>query len=422
MATNQLSDLGTKVVVWTLFVFYAVSSSASPVDLKKCVFLLNGFQNKTRTYVKEVKESPYYSRVFIKEKSTDSSKVEKDYLGFLPKTDPDAESFLFSVVPNPEIIPRWLSKKVLSESRDFKPSTGLKTIANKILAKSANATFLKHFSDPEISGLSSFFIDILVATGSGFFIYDVVGPLLKGAYVDFDILTDPAWANTIRYDYRYFYIKQKIRSHAVSNFGGLKEAHLLNLSYKKYYEYMIKDFPKDDYLTMKKQLHFISTEIQKDLPKNDLDLALFSTVFWFIDHGVQSTDAYGALNPGPISLEQEEDLFKIYNSLYLSYQLVSQWVWKNQKTSNEALDMIVSRPHSQKLISYFKSGKLSRLQLLYFMGFDLHFETYYKELDILQIVPFRIHDHKITDEFNTDTLEDLQAQIDQNIENQVGMP
>jgi hypothetical protein len=434
----------TRTAVYALVFFSSLSVDASPVglkiDLKSCALFLARLPYKTYGYVKEVKDSPYYSRLLIKEKKPSTNEPlefevdKRNPYGFFPKTDPKAGNFIYYMVPDPQIVMRWASKKVISESRDLKMGDGLKNVANKILKKGTQServksspvlsSILEYFSDPELSGPSAFLIDIMVAGGAGYLIYDAGYSAFENLWIDFNILTDPAWANTIRYDYRYFYLKQKIASHTVSNFGGVKEAHLLNVSYRNYYDYMIKKYPKDkdNFPQMKKNLRIISNEIKKDLPQKDQDLALFSSVFWFIDHGVQSTEAFAALNPGPLAIDQEEDLFEIYNILYVSYQSVSVWISKQRKTYDPFLEIILNQPHEKKLISYFKSGKLTDLQLLYFLGQDFYFEAYYKELDVLQIVPFRIHNKVITSEFNTDTLEDLQAQIDYNIENRINMP
>lgn len=393
--------------IFALVVLCGVSSPCFALD---CRALFDELAKKTNTYAKEVNESPYYSRIFIKQGEVDSRPLE-----FFPRTAPDAKNFIFNVLPNPQIIPRWVTRKVFKESRDIniKPFERMRNTANRGLVKISqfddfkDSTVFQHFTQPQLSGFSTFLLDFL-AIGGVFSIVDFVKPYARNGYIDLNVLIQSKeWVNVIRYDYRYHEIKMKLKEGDLSEFDAHKEAYNLNLDYKKYFEYMATEYAGDDFEEMKKHLR---------------GNGLFSNVMWFVDHGVETNSAFRAFDPGPLSSHQQEELFQIYHGLYFGYQVVSQWIWGQREMSEDALKTILDNPHEKKLVSFYESGKLTRLELLYFVGLDLYLETYFKEMDILQIAPFKIRDNLITKERNTDTLEDLHNQIDTNIDAQKNMP
>jgi hypothetical protein len=353
-----------------------------------------------------VKKSPYFLRFFIK--NGESEVRNTDSWGFFPKTPENPFKYTL------QVIPRWITSKFFDESREFHLLEGVQTSATRVINATLQSDFLKgsrvaeFFPKAELAWLSRAVLDTAAISFLAGAFYASL-PHLINFYVDGRIISQyRSWAEVIRYDYRYHYIKVNMQKGEVSPFDARKAAYLLNIAYSNYFDYMAKDFHKDSFQKVVERLH---------------DHILFSRVVDLVEQGVQSTTEYVALQPGPLNENQKEELFRITHELYFGYQAVSDWIYAGapddlshlNDTVQAILKSILARPFDQRVIALKKQGALSNLEMMYYLQLELSLRHFYEEKEILKIVFFRDGGSGV--ELNTDTLSELHGEILSNIQN-----
>ncbi len=368
-------------------IFSGPAWAESPCDLKLTLLESKSFpgisnairesREKTFQYLKEVYQSPYYLRLFIKGEEESLDLSHGDLGGFFPPREPQTG---------------WLSLRV-------------KKVSGQILAKTKAAEI---FKNPRLSGLSLFFIESVALLGV-FDLADLGWPYFLGGLVDARVLWQyESLGQVLRYDYRYYPIKMRLKNKELSEFDARKAVYLLNIAYRNYFKYMVTQYHDDN---LSQQLYHLH------------DHVLFSHVVDFAEKGVYTTNDYFAVHPGPLDGRQIEDLLDIHHKLYLGQQVISDWTFKVLKPSEKVvLDRILAEPFEKELLRRYNFKQLSSLELMYFVQLDLDLRRYFSEQRILQIVPFeRVHGQP-TLKLNSDTLEDLQTVILAHIDHRIDMP
>ena len=366
-----------KTIVITI-IFFSITLSSFGGEKKSCVSLISHLLNDNgpiKTYVREVKKTKGV-RIFLKDFDS-SEEVPSKWAGLLTyneNTNDGILDYINYVLESPSrVIGRVLSKgpylftpfNIIYTNMLSRPT---RMISKKILNREMEPTTLVNFGFFGGAGIASYIlVDSIYQKEFIRHIEEEIGAHGE----DYDAL--------IETDYRYIKIKRLLKSKKITKEEARREAYLVKTAYSQFFTYLQgrEDF-KD-----------------KEFNKKLLDHYLFTHLKNIFEKGIEKADGFivPKSSIGEISEDQKLSLFKRTYKLYLSYQIVQEFInetalFSKMKDSSEFRDMIgliEEDPFTTELVKLHNENIIDRNELISYLQEDQYWQHKFDQWKTIKV-------------------------------------